>query len=59
MSGETLTGAISHSRGVLHGSEITPVGLRCPTGTILHDVNEVFQSNRNDFPKVTFTFDGI
>jgi hypothetical protein len=25
----------------------------------LHGVNEVFQSNRNDFPKVTFTFDGI
>jgi hypothetical protein len=25
----------------------------------LYSVNEVFQSNRNDFPKVTFTFDGI
>jgi hypothetical protein len=29
------------------------------TGTILSGINEVFQSNRNDFPKVTFTFDGI
>jgi hypothetical protein len=35
----------------------TPVG--CPTGTILHGENDVFQSNRNDFPKVTFTFEGM
>jgi hypothetical protein len=40
------------------------VGLGFPTGTILHGVNEVFQSNSNDFPKVTFTlhlmeFEGI
>jgi hypothetical protein len=49
MSGEILTGAISHSRRVLHG---TPVGLGCPTGTILHGVNAVFQSNRNDFPRL-------
>jgi hypothetical protein len=28
-------------------------------GTILLDENEVFQSNRNDFPTVTFTLDGI
>jgi hypothetical protein len=27
-----------------------------PTGTILHGVNGVFQSNRNYFPKVAFTF---
>jgi hypothetical protein len=32
----------------------TPVGLGCPTGSILHGENEVFQ-NRYDFPKVTFT----
>jgi hypothetical protein len=25
--------------------------VRCPTGTILHGENEVFQRNRNDFPK--------
>jgi hypothetical protein len=31
----------------------------CPTGTILHGENEVFQSNRNDFPKVSFTLDRI
>jgi hypothetical protein len=35
------------------------VGLGCPTGTVLHGENEVFQSNRNDFPKVSFTLDGI
>jgi hypothetical protein len=29
----------------------------CSTGTILHGENEVFQSNRNDFPKVSFTLD--
>jgi hypothetical protein len=29
------------------------------TGTILHGENMVFQSNRNDFPKVSFTLDGI
>jgi hypothetical protein len=28
-------------------------------GTILHGENEVFQSNRNDFPKVSYTLDGI
>jgi hypothetical protein len=38
-------------------SKITPV--RCPTGTILHGENEVFQRNRNDFPKVSFTLDVI
>jgi hypothetical protein len=27
-------------------------------GTILHGENEVFQSNRNDFPKDTFTLEG-
>jgi hypothetical protein len=37
--------------------KITPV--RCPTGTILHGENEVFQRNRNDFPKVSFTLDVI
>jgi hypothetical protein len=31
----------------------------CPTGTILHGENEVFQRNRNDFPKVSFTLDVI
>jgi hypothetical protein len=62
MSGEILTGAISHSCGVLHAVgyfmgaiwKITHVG--CPTGTILHGENEVFQSNRNDFPKVTYMY---
>jgi hypothetical protein len=50
--------SVGHSRGVLHGSylKIAPVG--CPTGTILHG-DEVFQSIGNDFPKVTFTLDGI
>jgi hypothetical protein len=46
---------------------ITPVGYftgaiknhSCPTGTILHGENEVFQRNRNDFPKVSFTLDVI
>jgi hypothetical protein len=33
--------------------------MRCPTGTILHGENEVFQRNRNDFPKVSFTLDVI
>jgi hypothetical protein len=60
MSGEILTGAISHFR-VWDTSwellKITPVGW--PTGTILHGENFVFHSNRNDFPKVTFTLDGI
>jgi hypothetical protein len=36
--------------------KFTPMGLGCPTGTILHGKNEVFQSNRYDFPKVTFYF---
>jgi hypothetical protein len=36
---------------------ITPVGYF--TGTILHGENEVFQRNRNDFPKVSFTLDVI
>jgi hypothetical protein len=31
----------------------------CPTGNILHGENEVFQRNRNDFPKVSFTLDVI
>jgi hypothetical protein len=59
IAGEILTGAINHSRGVLHGryKKITPV--RCPTGTILHGENEVFQRNRNDFPKVSFTLNVI
>jgi hypothetical protein len=64
-----FTGAINHSHGVLHGSyqslpwgtsrelSNTPVG--CPTGTILHGKNKVFQSNRSDFPKVSFHLDGI
>jgi hypothetical protein len=57
--GEILTGAISHSRGGLHWSylKITPLG--CPTGTILHGENEEFQSNRSDFPKISFTLNGI
>jgi hypothetical protein len=50
-------GAISHSRGVLHGSY--KKSLPCGTGTILHGENEVFQRNRNDFPKVSFTLDVI
>jgi hypothetical protein len=37
--------------------KITP--MRCPTGTILHGENEVFQRNRNDFPKVSFSLDVI
>jgi hypothetical protein len=37
----------------------SPVGLGCPTWTILHGENEAFQSNRYDFPKATFTLDGI
>jgi hypothetical protein len=56
----TYGGAINHSRGVLHGSykkKITPV--RCPKVNILHGENEVFQKNRNDFPKVSFTLDVI
>jgi hypothetical protein len=55
--GEILTGAINHSRGVLH--ESYKKSLPCPTGTILHGENEVFQRNRNDFPKVSFTLDVI
>jgi hypothetical protein len=46
--------------GSPHGIDylkITPVG--CPTGTSLHGENEAFQSNRNDFSKVSFTLDGI
>jgi hypothetical protein len=35
----------------------TPVG--CPTGVNLHSENETLQSNRNDFPKVTFTLNAI
>jgi hypothetical protein len=31
----------------------------CPTGTILHGENEVFQCNRNDFHNVSFTLDEI
>jgi hypothetical protein len=31
----------------------------CLTGTILHGENEVFQRNRNDFPKVSFSLDVI
>jgi hypothetical protein len=43
---------------------ITHVGyftgaIKIPTGTILHGENEVFQRNRNDFPKVSFTLDVI
>jgi hypothetical protein len=64
--GEILTRAINHSHGVLHGSyqslpwgtsrELSKITLgRCPTGIILHGENEVFQRNRNDFPKVSFT----
>jgi hypothetical protein len=41
----------------LREPSITPV--RCPTGTILHGENEVFQTNRNDFPKVSFSLDVI
>jgi hypothetical protein len=37
--------------------KITPMG--CPTETILHGKNKVFQSNRSDFPKVSFNLDGI
>jgi hypothetical protein len=33
--------------------------VRCPTGTILHGENEVFQWNGNYFPKVSFTLDVI
>jgi hypothetical protein len=47
LSWGTVTGAIkNHSHA-------------CPTVTILHAKNEVFQRNRNDFPKVSFTFDVI
>jgi hypothetical protein len=44
--------------GYFMGAKSLP-GLGCPTVTILHGENEVFQSNRNDFPKVTFTLYGI
>jgi hypothetical protein len=37
--------------------KITPAGWS--TGTILHGENGVFQSNRNDFPKVSFNLDRI
>jgi hypothetical protein len=55
-AGEILWGTsqsqeLNHSRG--------PGVYVRPTGTILHGENEVFQSNRNYFPKVTFTLDGI
>jgi hypothetical protein len=48
---------------------ITPVGYftgaienhscGCPMGTIFHGENKVFQSNRSDFPMVSFTLNGI
>jgi hypothetical protein len=43
----------------IHGSALKITPVECPTGTILHGENEIFQSNRNDFPKVSFTLDGI
>jgi hypothetical protein len=33
--------------------------VQCPTGTILHGEKEVFQRNRSEFPKVSFTLDVI
>jgi hypothetical protein len=43
---------------------ITPVGyftgaMKITPVPILHGENEVFQRNRNDFPKVSFTLDVI
>jgi hypothetical protein len=68
-SREICTGALSYSRGVLHGSyQSLPwdTSRENNTETILHGKNEVFQgknevfqSNRNDFPLVSFTLDGI
>jgi hypothetical protein len=50
----------SDSRGVLHGSYKKSLLWGVPsTATILHGENEVFQRNRNDFPKVSFTLDVI
>jgi hypothetical protein len=45
--GEILTGAINHSRGVLHGSYKKITLVRCPTGTILHGENEVCRDDIN------------
>jgi hypothetical protein len=57
--GEILTGAINHSRGVLHGSYKKSLLCGVSHRNILHGENEVFQRNRNDFPKVSFTLDVI
>jgi hypothetical protein len=53
---EYFTGAINHSRGVLHGA-IENHSCVCPTGFILHGENVAFQSNGNDFHKVSLTLD--
>jgi hypothetical protein len=69
---EILLKSIMSSEGqekYLRELSITPVGYftgaiknhscACPTGTILHGEDEVFQRNRNDFPKVSLTLDVI
>jgi hypothetical protein len=63
-SWEICTGAVTHSHGVLHRNPTGAIenrsrGVSHGMGTILHGENEVFQSNRNDFPKVSFILDGI
>jgi hypothetical protein len=54
-----FTGAISHSCVVLHGSYRKSLSSGVSRGLFCTGENEVFQSNRNDFPKVSFTLDGI
>jgi hypothetical protein len=58
--GEILTGAIIHSRGLLHGVGAIKNHSRAVSHrNYFHGENEVFQMNRNDFPKVIFTLDVI
>jgi hypothetical protein len=52
-------GAINHSRGVLHRSYKKSLPCGVPQELFCIGENEVFQRNRNHFPKVSFTLDVI